>query len=138
MRTVMSHRFSEVPDVKIPRSSFNRSHGVKTTFDAGWLVPIFVDEALPGDTFNVRTTGFARLSTPIYPIMDNLIMDTFFFAVPMRLVWKNWVKFCGERVNPSDSIDYTVPTLPLNNAAGESLADYFGLPVGVAANINIS
>lgn len=133
------HRFSEVPSVAIPRSAFNRSHGVKTTFDAGYLIPILIDEALPGDTFKLNMTGFARLSTPIFPIMDNLYMDTFFFAVPNRLVWSNWVKFCGERVNPTDNIDYTVPIINnLNNAAGESLADYMGLPTLVAANISVN
>lgn len=134
MRSVMKHRFSEVPDVKIQRSSFNRSHGVKTTFDAGYLVPIFVDEALPGDTFNCRLNGFARLSTPVYPIMDNMIMDTFFFAVPYRLLWSNWKKFCGERVDPGDPIDYTIPIInDLNNADNETIFDYFGLPTKVAA-----
>ena len=88
MKSVMRHVFSEVPKVEIPRSSFDRSHGVKTTFDAGYLVPILVDEALPGDTFNVNVTGFARIATPVYPIMDNMRMETFFFAVPMRLVWE--------------------------------------------------
>ena len=111
MKSVMRHLFSEVPKVEIPRSSFDRSHGVKTTFDAGYLVPILVDEALPGDTFNVNVTGFARIATPIYPIMDNMRMETFFFAVPMRLVWDNWQKFCGERVNPDDNIDYIVPVI---------------------------
>ena len=107
MKSVMRHVFSEVPKVEIPRSSFDRSHGVKTTFDAGYLVPILVDEALPGDTFNVNVTGFARIATPVYPIMDNMRMETFFFAVPMRLVWDNWQKFCGERVNPNDISDST-------------------------------
>lgn len=134
MRSIMSHKFSEVPDVKIPRSSFNRSHGVKSTFDAGYLVPIFVDEALPGDTFKVSLSGFARVSTPIYPIMDNMIMDTFFFAVPNRLVWNNWAKFCGERTDPDDSIDYTVPVVDdLSNASNETIWDYMGLPTKIAA-----
>ena len=89
-RSVMEHRFSEVPKAEIPRSSFNRSHGVKTTFNAGFLVPIFLDEALPGDTFNLRMTAFSRFATPIFPIMDNMFMESFFFAVPYRLVWDNW------------------------------------------------
>ena len=80
----MSHNFSQVPQADIPRASFNRSHGHKTTFDAGYLVPIFVDEALPGDTFNLNMAAFGRLATPIHPIMDNMYMDTFFFAVPNR------------------------------------------------------
>ena len=80
----MSHSFSQVPKATIPRSSFNRSHGHKTTFDAGYLVPVLVDEALPGDTFNCKMTAFARMSTPLYPIMDNMYLDSFFFAVPYR------------------------------------------------------
>lgn len=78
MRSVMSHAFSMVPSAEIPRSSFDRSHGYKTTLDAGFLVPVFVDEALPGDTFNLSMTGFARLATPIFPVMDNMYMDFFF------------------------------------------------------------
>ena len=90
-RSVMTHQFSQVPAAEIPRSSFDRSHGLKTTFDAGYLIPIYVDEALPGDTFNLSMTGFARLATPIFPVMDNMFMETFFFAVPNRLIWENWV-----------------------------------------------
>lgn len=139
MRSIMNHYFSEVPTVQIPRSQFDRSHGYKTTFDAGYLVPFFVDEALPGDTFNCQVTGFARLSTPIYPIMDNIRMDTFFFAVPYRLVWSNWQKFCGERVDPADNIDYTIPVIDnINNVANESIFDYFGLPTKIAATYEAS
>lgn len=132
--SVMKHAFSEVPRAEIPRSTFDRSHGYKTTFDAGYLVPIFVDEALPGDTFNVRMTGFARLATPIFPIMDNMFMDTHFFAVPLRLVWDNWQKFNGEQRDPGDSTDYLVPQMvaPAGGYASGSLHDYFGIPVGVA------
>ena len=135
MKSVMRHQFSEVPKATIERSSFDRSHGVKTTFDAGYLVPILVDEALPGDTFNLNMTGFARMSTPIFPIMDNVHMDTHFFAVPVRLLWDNWKKFNGEQKNPGDSIDYTVPTMtsPVGGYANQSLSDYFGIPTQVAS-----
>jgi len=134
MKSVMSHNFSEVPNVDIPRSTFNRSHGFKSSFDAGYLIPCYIDEALPGDTFKLNLSGFARMATPIYPIMDNMVMETFFFAVPHRLIWENWQKFCGERVNPNDSIDYTVPVIQnLSNAANESIWDYFGLPTKVAS-----
>jgi hypothetical protein len=133
MKTVMEHQFSEVPKATIERSSFDRSHGVKTTFDAGYLVPILVDEALPGDTFNTNVTAFARMATPIFPIMDNLYMDTHFFAVPVRLIWDNWKKFNGEQVDPGDSIDYTVPTMTAPGAgySNQTLHDYFGIPTGV-------
>ena len=90
MKSVMAHSFSNVPRVEIPRSSFNRSHGVKTTFDADELIPILVDDIIPGDTFNVNCSFVARLATPLYPIMDNIYLETFFFFVPYRLVWENW------------------------------------------------
>ena len=84
--SVMSHQFSQVPRAEIPRSSFDRSHGHKTAFDSGLLVPIFVDEALPGDTFNVSMTGLTRMTTLLTPVMDNVFLNTFFFAVPLRLL----------------------------------------------------
>jgi hypothetical protein len=121
-----------VPKADIQRSVFNRDHGLKTTFDAGYLVPIFVDEALPADTFNLRTTGFGRLATPINPIMDNLHIETFFFAVPYRLIWDNWEKFCGEQTNPGDSTDYLMPQITGATIANSTLYDYFGLPTDVS------
>nr|UXQ87956.1 MAG: major capsid protein [Microvirus sp.] len=127
----MSHQFSEVPKAQIQRSSFDRSHGYKSTFDAGYLVPILVDEALPGDTFNVNMTGLARLATPIFPIMDNMQMETFFFAVPMRLLWDNWEKFNGAQDNPNDTTDFLIPVLDAPAVTGwqnESIADYMGIP----------
>jgi len=130
MKSVMTHKFSEVPKAEIPRSSFDRSHGLKTTFDAGYLIPIYVDEALPGDTFNMNMTGFARLATPINPIMDNMFMDTQFFAVPIRLIWDNWQKFNGEQTDPGDSIDYTIPQLTGGTIAEGTISDYMGIPVG--------
>ena len=103
MKSVMSHQFSQVPHAKIQRSQFDRSHGLKTTFDASDLVPIFVDEVIPGDTFNLKMNGFARMATPLYPVMDNIFMETFFFAVPLRLVWDNFQKMMGEQDNPCGS-----------------------------------
>lgn len=132
MKSIMKHNFSQVPAAKIPRSSFDRSHSHKTTFDAGYLVPFFLDEALPGDTFNLRTTILSRLNTPIVPIMDNINLQTFFFAVPYRLIWNNWEKFNGAQTDPGDSTDYTVPQIPATSSTGYtamSLGDYFGLPV---------
>lgn len=138
MKSVMQNLFSTVSPPNIERSQFDRSHGHKTTFDADYLVPVFLDEALPGDTFNLKMNGFARLATPLKPIMDNLIMETFFFAVPYRLIWDNWQKFCGEQSNPGDSTDYLIPTT--NIAAGESivgsLADYMGLPINVDMDVS--
>lgn len=134
MKSVMKHNFSQVPMATIPRSQFNRSHGHKTTFDAGYLVPFYVDEALPGDTFNLKASCFARMATPVVPIMDNLFMDTFFFAVPYRLVWDNWQKFNGEQTDPNDTTDYVIPTMTSTAVTGYSvgsLHDYMGIPTGV-------
>lgn len=138
MPSVMSHNFSNVPKAEIPRSSFDRSHGLKTTFDAGKLIPIFVDEVLPGDTFNLNMTGFGRLATPLHPVMDNMFLETFFFFVPNRLVWDNWEKFNGEQTDPGDSTDYLVPSI-VTGAGGfgeGTLVDYFGLPTGVDLDTN--
>lgn len=128
-----SHVFSQVPKAEIPRSKFNRSHGYKTTFDSGFLVPIFVDEVLPGDTYNLRPTLFSRLATLIAPVMDNLYLDTFFFFVPERLVFDNFQKMCGEQDNPEDSTDFIFPTIkaPAGGFPVGSLADYFGIPTQV-------
>lgn len=132
--SVMSHSFSQVPKAEIPRSSFDRTAGYKTTFNAGYLIPIFVDEVLPGDTFTMNATYFARLSTPLHPIMDNIFLNDFWFFVPNRLLWDNWQKFMGEQRNPTDSTDYLVPimTAPVGGYAANSIYDYMGLPVGVA------
>ncbi len=128
-----AHQFSQVPRAEIQRSSFDRSFAHKTTFDAGLLVPFYVDEALPGDTFNLKTSAFARLATPLKPLMDNMYMDTFFFAVPNRLLWDNWEKFNGAQTDPGDSTAYTIP---VNDVAGggygaNGLHDHMGLPPGV-------
>lgn len=138
MKSVMKHQFSKVPNVTIPRSRFDRSHGHKTTFDAGYLIPILCDEVLPGDSFNVSMAAYSRMSTPIYPVMDNMYMDTQFFAVPIRLVWDNFQKFMGEQTDPGDSIDYQIPQMvapastPTGYEAG-TLQDYLGLPTEVAS-----
>ena len=129
-RSVNLHQFAMIPKADIPRSAFKIEKTHKTTFDAGYLVPVYVDEVLPGDTFNLRMTAFARLATPIYPVMDNLHLDSFFFFVPNRLVWSNWERFMGEQDNPSDSISYVVPqqVSPAGGYAVGSLQDYMGLP----------
>lgn len=128
--SVSVHQFAMVPRADIPRSRFSRQATHKTAFDSGYLVPIFVDEVLPGDTFKLNMTVFARLATPIFPVMDNLHIDSFFFFVPNRLVWSNWQKFMGQQANPADSISYVLPTSqsPINGYAVGSLHDYFGIP----------
>lgn len=127
-RKASGHVFSQVPKAEIPRSSFDRSHQHKTTFEGGFLVPIFVDEALPGDTFNLKMTAFARMATLLHPIMDNLYMDSFFFAVPHRLLWDNWERFCGAQTDPGDSTDYTIPQLQSVTFTQQTIGDYFGIP----------
>lgn len=138
MQSVMEHSFSRAPTADIPRSSFDRSHGLKTTFDAGKLIPIFVDEALPGDTLSLNPTLFARVNTPLYPIMDNLFLDVHFFSVPMRLVWENFRKFMGEQADPNDSTDYTIPELNATNWSEQSLGDYMGIPTKIAGTVTSS
>jgi len=129
-KSVSTHQFAMIPRAEIPRSSFKIETAHKTTFNAGDLVPIYVDEVLPGDTFNLRMTAFTRLATPLYPTMDNLHLDSFFFFVPNRLIWSNWQKFMGQQENPSDSISYVVPTTttPASGYAVGSIFDYMGLP----------
>lgn len=131
MKSSNQHLFSQIPRADIQRSSFNRSHGYKTTLDSGYLVPFFVDEVLPGDTFNLKATLFGRLATPVVPFMDNMYLETFFFFVPNRLVWDNWQKFNGEQKNPGDSTDFLIPTLEAGTHQVGSIADYFGIPTGV-------
>lgn len=133
MVKIRNHVFSQVPKANIPRSKFPSDHEVKTTFDAGYLVPILVYEVLPADSINCRVSLFARLATLISPIMDNMFMDTFFFFVPERLVFGHFQNMLGEQDNPDDSTDYLFPTItaPENGFAVGSLADYFGIPTGV-------
>ena len=105
--------FSQVPSANIPRSKFNRSHAIKTTFSEGYLIPIYTDEMVPGDTFNLNLQAFIRLATPAFPIMDNLYCETFFFAVPYRLLWNHWEEFNGASADPFDqSSPPTVYTPP--------------------------
>ena len=136
-QSVDIHQFTMIPKADIPRSSFDCQSTHKTTFDAGYLVPVYVDEMLPGDTFRLNMTAFARLSTPINPIMDNMHLDSFFFFVPNRLIWSNWQKFMGQQANPDSSISYVVPqqVSPTGGYAIGSLQDYMGLPtVGQVSN----
>lgn len=127
-KSVMVHDFSRIPAANIPRSRFSLSAGYKTVFNAGYLVPIFVQEVVPGDTHSVTMQAFARLATPIHPIYDNINLDTFFFFVPNRLVWNNWEKFMGEQDNPGDSVDYTIPTINNFQVQENSIYDFMGIP----------
>ena len=118
----------------IQRSVFNRSHSHKTTFNEGLLIPVLVDEVLPGDTFNLRMTAMCRMLSPLLtPIMDNMYLESFWFFVPNRLVWDNWEKFMGAQDNPADSTSFIIPTVtpPVAGVATGDLADYFGIPIGL-------
>lgn len=142
---VRGHRFSDAPAMYMRRTKFDRSHVYKTTFDAGKLIPVFVDEVLPGDTARMSVNYFARLATPIKPIMDNIYLDWFFFFVPNRLVWEHWQNFCFEQEDPDDNTDYVIPTTSAGDTSDTSKAvgslwDYFGLPIGIqnGSSINVS
>lgn len=135
--TTAAH-FAGVPKADIERSTFDRSHAYKTTFNAGDLIPFYLDEVLPGDSFNVKSTHFVRLATPLKPIMDNLFCDTQYFFVPARLVWDNWQAFMGERRNPDDDPSiYTVPVCNIDRSGdGDRLLwNYFGIPHDPAATV---
>lgn len=137
---VRGHRFSDAPAMYMRRTKFDRSHVYKTTFNSGKLIPVFVDEVLPGDTTRMSVNYFARLATPIKPIMDNIYLDWFFFFVPNRLVWDHWQNFCFEKEDPDDTTDYVIPTVVAANNKDNtyvgSLWDYFGLPVNTSGNLS--
>ena len=133
-RTAAQHQFAQIPRAEIARSQFDRSCGVTTTFNGDFLVPIFIEEVVPGDTMSLRSSLFGRLATPLFPVMDNMYVDTFWFFVPNRLLWENWERFNGAQDNPGDSTDFVIPTLespaPLGYANG-TISDYFGIPTEV-------
>lgn len=137
---VRGHRFSDAPAMYMKRTKFDRSHVYKTTFNSGKLIPVFIDEVLPGDTTRMSVNYFARLATPIKPIMDNIYLDWFFFFVPNRLVWEHWQNFCFEQEDPDDSTDYVIPTVSATGNSKDayigSLWDYFGLPVNTSGNLS--
>ncbi len=135
----MAHKFSQNPTANIQRSSFDRSHGYKTTLNSGFLIPFYVDEALPGDTFNLKVTAFARLATPLKPVMDDMFMETFFFSVPVRQVWESWEKFQGEQENPDDSTDFVVPQLTISTGDEVgTIFDYMGIPTDIPENFSVN
>ncbi|AXH77793.1 MAG: major capsid protein [Microviridae sp.] len=138
MRHKGQYTFSQVPQADIPRSVFQRNHQHKTTFNAGDLIPVYLDEVLPGDTFKCKVSMFCRFAQPmIAAIMDNMYLDVHFFFIPTRLVWSNWQKFCGEQINPGDSTSYTIPQVTFTSSPG-NLYDYMGLPMGNNGNGGIS
>lgn len=133
-RNVESH-FSQLPNVEISRSRFDRSASVKTSFNVGDLVPFYVDEVLPGDTFKVKTSKVVRMQPLVAPIMDNVYLDTYYFFVPNRLVWSHWRELMGENTNSAwlPTTEYSVPQVsaPTGGWQVGTIADYMGIPVGV-------
>lgn len=129
-RSVNVHDFAMNPRADVPRSVFGMNHGLKTAFSFSYLIPIFTEEVLPGDTWKAGINVVARTATPLVPVQDNWHLEFFSFFIPMRLVWPNSRKFWGEQDNPADSISFTIPTC--TSAAGgfpvNSVFDYMGLP----------
>lgn len=123
-----SYSFRDLPSLSQPRSVFRRSKGCTTTFDAGLLIPFWVDEVLPGDSYRVSPKMMVRMTTPIKPLFDSMSMDLFFFYVPLRLIWDNFKKFMGEQINPGDSTNFLVPSFTPYIPGVESLSDYIGIP----------
>lgn len=137
IRVNQSH-FAMIPQANIRRSVFDRSHVYKTTFNEGVLIPYFVDEVIPGDTFTLNPIEFCRLATPVVPFMDNIYIESFFFFVPSRLVYDKWVNLCGEQENPEDSTDYLVPTVSLAGDLTNKLPDYMGIACASGTFNNVS
>lgn len=134
-RNTESH-FSLNPHVDISRSRFDRSASVKTSFNVGDIVPFYVEEVLPGDTFQVKSSKVVRMQTLLTPMMDNVYLDTYYFFVPNRLVWQHWKEFCGENTESAwiPETEYNIPQLVSPATDGwkvGSIADYFGIPTGV-------
>ncbi len=147
MANLFPNRFAEAPiDVKIGRSRFNRTQTTKTSFDAGKVIPFYVDEVLPGDTFDIQTSIVARMSTLLKPVMDDCYLDYYYFFVPTRLVWEHWQEFCGENTSTywTQPTEYSIPQLVASGSPNNtgistmpvlnSVWDYFGLPTTLPAN----
>lgn len=128
--------YSQVPHAEIRRSRFKRDFSLLTTINEGDLVPIYVDEVLPGDTFKIDVNGLVRMATPLYPVMDNCNMDVFFFFVPCRLLWNHFVNMMGQNDKSfwAEDTEYTTPTVEDHGGKGwkqGTLADYMGIPINV-------
>ncbi len=140
-RNVESHFALNPTRIDISRSTFDRSSSLKTSFNTGDIVPFYVDEVLPGDTFNVKTSKVVRLQTMLTPMMDNMYLDTYFFFVPNRIVWNHWKEFNGENTESAwiPQTEYEVPQImaPEGGWNVGTIADYFGIPTGVS-NLSVN
>lgn len=139
-RNTQSH-FSQVPRADIARSRFDRSSSIKTSFNVGELVPFYVDEVLPGDTFSVDTSKVVRMQTMITPIMDNVYLDTYWFYVPSRILWDHWRELMGENRESAwiPKTEYSIPqvTAPSGGWQVGTIADYMGIPTGIS-NLSVN
>lgn len=133
-----NNHFAQVPQIDIQRSTFNINDNFKTTAVTGKLYPIMVREILPGDTFRINMSGVVRMLTPIFPVLDSLYIDTYFFYVPNRLTWQHWKEFVGENkdVYWEDPVEYTIPQIEMPEEGWQkgSLADAMALPTLVGNN----
>lgn len=150
MRRNNEAHFNQVPNLEITRSRFKRDQDIKLTFDAGKLIPFYVDEVLPGDTFSIDQSAIIRMTTPIFPVMDNAYLDYYYFFVPNRILWEHWKEFMGEVTDESwvQTVEYTVPTIKITGTSvtdklpkEASILDYMGIPTkfvgaGKSAEIN--
>lgn len=132
--------FNQVPNLEITRSRFKRDQDIKLTFDAGQLIPFYVDEVLPGDTFSIDNVGLIRMSTPIFPVMDNCYLDYYYFYCPNRILWEHWKEFMGEVTDEPwvQETEYTIPQLKIKGGTAEnkfpmenSILDYMGIPTKI-------
>lgn len=138
--------FNQVPRLDITRSRFKRRQDVKLTMNAGQLIPFYVDEVLPGDTFSIDQAAIIRMTTPIFPVMDNCYMDVYYFNVPMRILWKNFKRFMGENdTGPwAQTQEYTIPQVKVTGTAEKpapyegSIMDYMGIPTKVSKSEDTS
>lgn len=138
--------FNQIPEMKASRTRFNRDQTILTTFDSGKLIPFYVDEVLPGDTFSVDTSAIIRMSTPKYPVMDDAFIDFYYFYCPNRILWRNFKYFMGEVEDepwlPTKS--YEVPKIKINGSDKvpqpyeKSILDYMGVPTKIKAEIEIN
>ena len=131
--------FNQIPEVKASRTRFNRDQTILTTFDSGKLIPFYVDEVLPGDTFNVDTSAIIRMTTPKYPVMDDAFIDFYYFYCPNRILWDDFKQFMGEVEDAPwmPEKNYTVPKIIVNGKEGNpepyegSILDYMGIPTKI-------
>lgn len=141
-RNVESHFALNPTRIDLSRSTFDRSSSVKTSFNAGDIVPFFLEEVLPGDTFNVKSSKVVRMQTLLTPMMDNVYLDTYYFFVPNRLVWQHWKEFNGENTESAWIPETTYEVPQITSPAGTgwavgTIADYFGIPTGIP-NLSVS